>query len=90
MKPLKQPGAAEASVARRLRSIRQERRLTGGAVGQRLDPPRTYAAVSDVECGRTRLTLDLIDQFCRIYGVSRDWVLDEWLWERNDDEEAVD
>lgn len=80
MRLLGAPPTPEARIARRLRLARQERQLSGSDVGRRLDPPRTHAAVSDIERGRTRLTLDLIDQFCRIYGVTRDWVLDEWLW----------
>lgn len=54
----------------RLRQMRQMRGLTCKAVGQLLDPPRSHAAVSDIERGKTRLTVDLLRQFARLYATT--------------------
>jgi hypothetical protein len=38
-------------------AARVRKRLTQSALGQMMNPPRTHAAVSDIERGRTRLNL---------------------------------
>lgn len=45
-------------VGRRVRQAREELGLSQGALGRLLSPPRTHAAVSDIERGKTRLDVD--------------------------------
>ena len=73
-------GSARAiGVCERLVIARKRRLLTQSEAGALLNPPRTHAAVSDIERGRTQLTLDLLAQFARIYGVGRGWLLLDWM-----------
>lgn len=67
---------ADAEIARLtpkrspLRDARLSAKLNQGEVGKRLNPPRSHAAVSDIERGKTALTTDLLEQFAAIYGVA--------------------
>lgn len=63
----------------RLVIARRRALLSQREAGARLNPPRSHAAVSDIERGRTQLTLDLVAQFGRIYGVGRGWLLLDWM-----------
>jgi transcriptional regulator with XRE-family HTH domain len=59
-------------IADQLRAQRVRCRLSQSEVGARLRPPRTHAAVSDIERGKTHLTVPLLMQFADIYGVAID------------------
>jgi transcriptional regulator with XRE-family HTH domain len=50
-----------------LRRLRLSVGLTQGEVGQMLMPPRSHAAVSDIERGETVLTVPLLRQLAAIY-----------------------
>lgn len=63
--------AVTDSPSERIRQYRRGAKMKQFAVGQRLSPPRTQAAVSDIERGRTRMTVELADQFAAIFGVER-------------------
>ena len=52
-----------------LRDARVNAGLNGREFGRLLSPPRTHAAVSDIERGKTRITIDLLLQWGRICGV---------------------
>ena len=54
----------------RLVAARHRAGLSGRAVGKLLDPPRTHAAISDIERGKTRLTVGLLRQFAVLYGTT--------------------
>lgn len=53
-------------VGQRIREAREEKGLTQGQLGELLERPRTHAAVSDIERGRTKLNIDEISEFARL------------------------
>lgn len=57
-----------ADVGRRIKAAREERGLSQGALGRLLAPPRSHAAVSDIERGKTRLDVEDIAQLATILG----------------------
>ena len=57
-------------VGRRVRRAREERRLSQTELGQLLSPKRSYAAVSDIERGRTKLDVEDLSMLAAILGKS--------------------
>lgn len=55
-------------VGRRIRRAREERRLSQTELGQLLSPKRSYAAVSDIERGRTKLDVEDLSMLAVILG----------------------
>lgn len=60
---------ADCETGRRLRELRRARGMSQGDVGRKLAPPRSYAAVSDIELGKTAITVPLAKQFADLYDV---------------------
>ena len=54
-------------VAQRIRAIRLASNVNQSDVGARLIPPRSYAAVSDIERGKTAITVDLLMCFAVLF-----------------------
>ncbi len=55
-------------VGRRIRAAREQRKLTQAGLGQLLSPQRSYAAVSDIERGRTKVDIELLSQLSTVLG----------------------
>lgn len=55
-------------VGRRIRTAREECKLTQADLGRLLSPQRSYAAVSDIERGRTRVDIELLSQLSEVLG----------------------
>lgn len=57
-------------VGARVRQLREMQGWTQKEMGLHLSPSRTHAAVSDIERGKTMISVDLLAQFSRIFDVS--------------------
>lgn len=68
MSELLPPESAYPAIGLRIRLARQKARLTQGELSKRLSKPRTYAAISDIERGRTRLNVDGLLDVARACG----------------------
>lgn len=71
-------------VGRNIAAVRQRLlHLTQAEFGRRLVPARSHAAVSDIERGKTAITVDLLDQIgalCCLHPA--DFLTEEWEdWE---------
>lgn len=55
-------------LGQRVRELREERKLSQQELGEALNPKRTYATVSDIERGVTRLTYDDLTTLARFFG----------------------
>lgn len=64
-----------SEVGQRLRHIRREMYLTQGEVGDRLIPRRSYAAISDMERGKTEITVHTVFQYARLLPCSVEWLM---------------
>ena len=53
-------------VGRRIRRAREELRLSQGDLGRMLSKPRTYAAISDIERGKTKLDVEELGEIARL------------------------
>ncbi|CCF85311.1 helix-turn-helix domain-containing protein [Nitrolancea hollandica] len=53
-------------VGRRIRRAREELGLSQGDLGRLLSRPRTYAAISDIERGKTKLDVEELAEIARI------------------------
>jgi transcriptional regulator with XRE-family HTH domain len=62
-------------VAQRIREARRESGMNQTEVGKRLVPPRTYAAVSYIEIGKTAITVDLLMCFAVLFDKPLTWFL---------------
>jgi transcriptional regulator with XRE-family HTH domain len=60
----------QRAFGQRLRAARKMRGLTGTQVGRLLQPPITYAAVSDMERGIMRVRLDRIHELATVLDVT--------------------
>ena len=54
------------AVGRRVRLAREELRLSQGELGRLLSRPRTHAAVSDIERGKTKLDVEDLADLARV------------------------
>ncbi len=55
-------------VGRRIRQARQGLGLSQTELGQKLTRPRTHAAISDIERGKTKLDVEELSEFARLLG----------------------
>ena len=55
-------------VGRRIRHARQALGLSQTELGRRLARPRTHAAISDIERGKTKLDVEELSEFARLLG----------------------
>ena len=62
-------------VAQRIRRARLSADMSQGYVGTRLVPPRSHAAVSDIERGKTTITVDLLMCFAVLFDKPLTWFL---------------
>ena len=62
-------------LGQRIRTFRSEQRLTQAALGLRLDPPVTRAAIANVENGKQRVLAHTLVQFAQILRVEIDGLL---------------
>lgn len=53
-------------VGRRIREAREDQGWTQAQLGQKLSRPRTHAAISDIERGKTRLCVEEISEFAEL------------------------
>jgi transcriptional regulator with XRE-family HTH domain len=53
----------------RLRELREHRGLPLGDAARRLDPPVTFQTLAKWESGALGITIDRIEQLCKIYRV---------------------
>lgn len=60
--------ATSAELGRKVREAREEAGLSQKALGEMLQPPRSHAAISDIERGETRVGATDISQIARILG----------------------
>jgi transcriptional regulator with XRE-family HTH domain len=61
--------AISARVGRRIADARAAARITQAELGARLQPPRSHAAVSDIERGKTTLGVELLSTIAGILRV---------------------
>ncbi len=69
--------SVEREIGERIRMYRRMAGLSQSEVGQRLAKPRSHAAVSDIERGKTRITVGLLRELAGILTVHPDH-----LWSR--------
>lgn len=55
-------------VGRRIREAREELGLSQADLGRRLARPRTHAAISDIERGKTKLDIEELSEFAVVLG----------------------
>jgi transcriptional regulator with XRE-family HTH domain len=60
----------QCAFGQRLRAARKMRGISGSQLGRLLDPPITYAAVSDMERGITRVRLDRVQELAAVLAVT--------------------
>ena len=60
-------------VGRRIRQAREEKGLLQSDLGRLLSRPRSHAAVSDIERGKTRLDLEELSEIARLLGKPLDF-----------------
>lgn len=62
-------------VAQRIRRARLAADMNQTEVGKRLVPPRTHAAVSDIERGKTAITVEMLMCFAVLFDKPLTWFL---------------
>ena len=62
------------SLADRIRTVRQAKRLTLAKLGAAIDPPRGRTAVCEWEQGRCEPSLATVEQLAAVLGVSPCWL----------------
>lgn len=62
------------SLADRIRTVRQAKRLTLTKLGAAIDPPRGRTAVCEWEQGRCEPSLATVEQLAAVLGVSPCWL----------------
>lgn len=65
------PFTTSDSPGRRVRAYREALGLSQGQLGDCINPARTHAAISDIERGKTQMTVDLADSLAAALGVTR-------------------
>lgn len=69
--------SVEREIGKRIRMYRRQSGLSQAEVGRRLAKPRSHAAVSDIERGKTRMTVALLREMALVLSVQPDH-----LWPR--------
>lgn len=62
------------TIGERVRILRKELRMTQGEFGSRINI--STASISQIEKGIVKTTERTINDLCRVYGVSRNWLVD--------------
>lgn len=65
----------------RVRDARKAAGVTQAQLGRWLEKHRSYAAISDIERGKTRLDVDEIAEIATLLGISVSVLLAPWLQE---------
>jgi transcriptional regulator with XRE-family HTH domain len=64
-------------VGRRIRQAREQLRMSQGEFGRLLSPPRTHAAVSDMERGKTKLDVEELSTLARLLDKPLEYFIEE-------------